>query len=218
MEKIEGLILPRNYLSYSQMMCWIGSKDRFRREYFEKGRKLDTKFFKFGKGIAKMIENGTYKDVLPNLEVLGTPEYKVITNVCGVPVLGFIDDYAEELFFYQEFKTGKLSPKGKAPWDKAKVQKHKQLPFYATLLKWKTGKMPKKCRLVWMETEEASGELDIANEDEFFDICEKKLSLTGKIVSFDREFDEREIETMEKLIVKSAIEISNAYKAFISEI
>ena len=47
---------------------------------------------------------------------------------------------------------------------------------------------------------------------------EKIVQVTGNIKSFHREFDEREIEKMEDLIVKSANEISDAYKLFINEI
>ncbi len=201
------LLLPRGYLSYSQMTCWESNKARFRREYFEGGRKLNTKYLAFGKGVAKMIEDGTYKEILPDLEILGTPEYKILTKVQGVPVLSYIDDFSKPLHAFQEFKTGKIA------WTKARVQKHEQLPFYATALKWQTGIMPQWCNLLWFETSE-----DVIDESDFWAMVEKKLALTGRIVPFRREFDPREIERMEKKIVRIAHEISNAYRAFICEI
>lgn len=189
------------------MTCWIKNKPRFRREYFEGGRKLNTKYLTFGKSIAKMIEDGTYKDVLPELEVIGEPEHKIRTNVKDIPILSFIDAYDEKKHVFDEFKTGKIA------WTKQKVQQHEQLVFYATALKWSTGVIPKRCRLVWIETSE-----EVADPSDFWATVEKKLSVTGKIVTFDREFDDREVERMEKLIVKTAHEISEAYKSFISEI
>ena len=46
------ILLPKNYLSWS---CWRSSPGRFRREYFECGHKLDTRYLRFGKGIAELI-------------------------------------------------------------------------------------------------------------------------------------------------------------------
>jgi len=189
------------------MNCWISSKARFRREYFEAGKKLDTRYLRFGKGIAKMIEDGTYKKILPELQVCEISEYKINTDVCGVPILSYIDDYDPKNNVFREKKTGKH------PWTQAKVIKHGQLIFYATALKHSIGKMPDYCDLDWIETKDGKKEVD-----DFWRENEKIVQVTGKIQSFHREFDEREIEKMEKLIVKSANEISEAYKSFLKEI
>ena len=66
---MDKLILPKGYLSYSAMTMWLKSRDRFHREYFEDSDKLDTKFLRFGKGIAQMIESGRYQTLLPDLIV-----------------------------------------------------------------------------------------------------------------------------------------------------
>jgi hypothetical protein len=108
---------------------------------------------------------------------------------------------------FREYKTGKI------PWTQAKVQKHDQLTFYATALKWSTGKMPEYCDLDWIETKESKTE-----SDDFWRGSDKILNVTGRVVSFHREFDEREVERMEQLIVKCAEQISCAYKSFINEI
>lgn len=195
---IEGLMLPRGYLSYSQMTCWLTNRERFRREYFENGKKLNTKYLTFGKGTA---EERSRRTLLPGQ----VTELKIRVLIRGVPVLSFIDFYDASLHEFEEDKTGKV------PWTQAKVQKHEQLAYYATVLKAYFGTMPARCRLNWLETEEGSG-------DDFWARAEKKLKLTGKTVQFVREFDGREVDRMERLILKSAIEISNAYKLFIREI
>lgn len=201
------LLLPRKYLSWSQMSLWRSNKERFRKEYFEGARKLNTKYLTFGKGIASALEDGTYKDLLPNLEVRGTPEYEIRTDVAGVPILSFVDAFDKTTFEFDEYKTGKI------PWTQTKVQKHEQLTFYATGLKWKLGKMPKKCRLIWLPTHEQS-----TDTSDFWSRVDKELSLTGEVVPFERVFDEREIARMELLIVNTAEEISDAYRSFIAEI
>ncbi len=204
---IEGLLLPRTYLSYSAWHCWRTNPVRFRREYFEKGRKLDTKYLRFGKGIAKAIEDGSYIETIPNLPVMEVSEQKIIAEVLGVPILSFIDTYDPLTRDFGEFKTGIN------PWTKAKVQKHDQLLFYAVAIRAWTKVMPRRCLLHWIETTEES-----VDKDDFWANVDKQLSVTGRIESFERVFDERELERMEKEILKSALEISEAYKSFINEL
>jgi hypothetical protein len=199
------MILPRPHISWSAINCWLSSKDRFRREYFENSDKLDSRFLRFGKGMAKMIEEGKHKELLPDLITYDTPEYEIRCNILGVPILAYLDSYDSKNNVFFEFKTGIR------PWDQTKVQKHDQLLLYATALKWKHGKMPEYCDLVWIQTKETNVE-----PEDFWRTSE--INVTGKIISFHRVFDEREIFRMEELIVKVANEISEAYQDFITEI
>lgn len=205
--KKDKLILPKTHLSWSQMNCWLSNKERFRREYFEAGKKLDTKYLRFGKGIAELIASGKHKELLPGLEVYSENEFEIKTEVNGVPILSYLDDYDPDKNIFREKKTGK------APWTQAKVIKHGQLVFYATALKHKFGKMPEYCHLDWIQTCEKTEEIE-----DFWRSNEKILNVTGVIKSFRRDFDTREIEHMEDLIVKTANEISEAYKNFLLEI
>jgi hypothetical protein len=189
------------------MSCWMSNKTRFRREYFEAGAKLDTKYLRFGKGIAGLIEEGKHTELLPDLIVYDTPEHEIRCEINGVPILSYLDSYDSVNNVFREYKTGKI------PWDKAKVIKHGQLVFYATALKWSCGKIPEYCDLDWLETKEG-----VKQVDDFWREEERGLNLTGRIVSFHRPFDEREIEKMEELIVKCANEISDAYQEFLAEI
>lgn len=204
-------LLPRKHLSWSQLDLWHKNKDRYRREYFENGKKLDTKYLQFGKGIAKLIEEGKHKELLPDLVVYEKPEFEIRTTIRGVPVLCYLDSYGDKdgLIYntFREYKTGKV------PWDQARVQKHGQLLYYAAALKAATGECPWSCDLDWIETTES-----VQDADDFWAQVDKKLAITGKIKSFHREFDEREVERMENLIEQTAKEISAAYEAFINEI
>ena len=204
---MDKLILPKKHLSWSAMNCWMSNPERFRREYFECSDKLDTKYLRFGKGIAKMIEDGKHKELLPDLVVYEKPEFEIKCEVAGVPMLSYLDSYDPTTNVFREYKTGKHA------WTQAKVQKHDQLTLYATMLKHLTGKMPEYCDLDWIETKEGAVEVD-----DFWRTNEKAINTTGRIVSFHREFDEREIDRMEYLIAKSAEEISEAYQKFIQEI
>lgn len=201
------LILPRPHLSWSQLSCWISNPVRYRKEYFECGDKLNTKYLRFGKGIAELIENNKYKDILPDLIVYDVREHEIRTTVCGVPILSYLDDYDPVKNVFREKKTGKI------PWTMAKVIKHGQLVYYAVALKHSIGEAPEYCDLDWIETKEKKGEVV-----DFWREGEKKVQVTGRIKSFHRPFHEVEIKRMEKLIVKSATEISEAYDSFIKEI
>lgn len=206
-------ILPKPHLSWSQLSCWLSNPARYRKEYFENGKKLDSKYLTLGKNVATLIENGQHKTLLPDLETYDTPEFEIKCEVAGVPILSYLDSYnknATDLVpanVFREYKTGTI------PWTKVKVQKHDQLVFYATALKWSMGQMPMYCDLDWIETKEHQEE-----QVDFWRDGEKKVIVTGRIVSFHREFDEREIERMEELLVKVATQISEAYQSYIKEI
>jgi len=208
MTQYQKMILPKPHLSWTQLSCWLSNPNRYKKEYFENGQKLDTKFLRFGKNIATLIEEGKHKELLPDLETYNTPEHQINISVRGVvPCLAFLDTYDSDRNVFREFKTGKI------PWTKAKVQKHDQLVFYATMLKWSTGKMPEYCDLDWIETRESKEETV-----DFWRESNKIIDVTGRIISFHREFDEREIDRMENLIIKTAFEISDAYQDYLSEL
>jgi hypothetical protein len=189
------------------MNCFLSNPKRFRKEYFEGSPRLDTKYLRFGKGIAKMIEEGKHKQLLPGLPVYKIPEYEIRVNVLGVPILSYLDSYDPDRNVFIEYKTGTQ------PWDMARVIKHDQLLMYAVALKHLTGKMPQFCDLVWIKTQ--VGGLEI---DDFWHENEGMVNCTGEIISFHREFKDKEIKRMEDKILKTALEISDAYKKFINEI
>lgn len=204
---MSNFILPKPHLSWSSINCWMTNPERFRKEYFENSQKLDTKYLRFGKGIAELIEKGKHKELLPDLVIYEKPEFEMRVEVMGVPLLGFLDGYNPSENIFGEYKTGKH------PWDQARVQKHDQLTLYATMLKEITGKMPEYCDLHWIETREGAKEVE-----DFWRSNEKEINVTGKILTFRREFDEREIDRMEFIVQKAAEEISEAYQEFIKEI
>jgi len=204
----EKLILPKPHLSWSAFSVWQQNPERFKREYFANGKRLDSKFLRFGKSIASAIEDGTYKETLPRLEVYSEVEFQINADVSGVPILSYIDSYDPINNVFREYKTGTE----RNPWSAAKVYKHGQLVFYAVALRAITGKMPEYCHLDWIITDDSSSDGD------FWDRVSKKLKVTGNIKSFRRVFDQRELDRMEKDIVRVATEISNAYKEYLKDL
>lgn len=242
--KYETMILPKPYLSWSQLTMWVKSPDRYRKEYFESTDKLDTKYLRFGSSFASMVEDlgdimrrvldregaiqilsrdypmsEAMREVLMELDIDGISEYQIgnsmregdVTPICKVggivPCFSLLDIYNPQRNAIREYKTGK------APWTKAKVLKHDQLLFYAVMLMAIGKPMPEYCDLDWIETKETQSE-----SQDFWREGPKILDVTGRIVSFHREFDEREIERMEASIIKVAWQISDAYQDFLKEL
>lgn len=242
--KYPKLILPRGYVSYSQADCWIKNKPRYIKEYFEDGAKLKTRYLDFGSKFSKMVErlceimkehpnrmlaidylrreypmDDNMVSVLMELDIEGISEYQIgnsgkegdtcpIVKVRGeVPILCFFDKYVTRNGAIQEYKTGLV------PWTQAKVIKHDQLPFYGVGLKWSGKPLPPYADLHHIETKETQEEAS-----DFWREGDKIILATGKIKTFHREFDEREFERMEELIIRVAWEISDAYQEYLSEL
>lgn len=227
------MILPKGYLSWSQMTCWMGNKERYVREYFEDGKRLDTRYLRFGSKFSKMVEDlcelmktnpdrmmaikklaeeypmdENMEAVLMELDIEGESEFKIECKVRGiVPTLAYLDKYVPRDGSIREYKTGL------GEWTLAKVQKHDQLTFYGVSLKWCGKPLPPYADLQWIETRETEQE-----RVDFWRDGEKTISATGKIKTFHREFDEREFERMEDLIIKVAYEISDAYQDHLATI
>ncbi len=188
------------------MELWKKNPTRYKYEYFERGKRLKTRYLEFGNKVHEMIENGSYHHILPGLTVYPERELKIETTVNGVPVLAFIDGCEPEENIFGDYKTGKK------PWTQQMLQKSEQMLFYATIFRVTTGRMPAHCEIHWLETTEN------CDESSTFWKEDRKLSLTGKTVTFRRHFDERELDRMEAEILKVAMEISEAYKQFINEL
>ena len=200
------LLLPKKYLSSSQVELWEKNPARYRYEYFENGKRLETIYLKFGSRIHKMIEDGSHEEMLPGLPTYPERELRITTEVRGVPVLAYLDGNDPERNEFGDYKTGKT------PWTQSKLQKAEQMLFYAVILRIRQGRIPSRCGLHWIETRDDGGDETGAFRND------KTVALTGKYESLYRTFDERELDRMEEKIVRVAREISDAYREFINEI
>lgn len=226
------------------MYCWMTNPARYIKEYFEDAEKLDTRYLRFGSVFSKMVErlceimetipnrqfaiqelgkeftlDESLVAVLSELDIEGISEYQIgnsgrpddkhpIVKVRGeVPILAFLDKYIIKMNGIGEYKTGL------APWTMARVQKHDQLPYYGVGLKWGGQPLPGFADLHWIPTEEIEQE-----RVDFWRNGDKIIRAKGQIKTFHREFDEREFERMEELIIKVASEISDAYQNHLAQI
>lgn len=194
------MLLPKGYLSHSQITCFKTNKERFRKEYLEGGRKLSTKYLTLGKQIAQMIEEDRHHEVLSGLPVYELREHEIRVEIAGVPILCYLDDCKADYSSFRDKKTGLK------PWSNTKAQKSEQLLLYATAIRAKYGVTPKTAYIDWIETTMSEEECDGG-------LCrDPQVVITGRYESYEREFDPREMDRKEREIAEIAIEISKYYE------
>ena len=210
------LLLPKGYLSYSAMELWLRDREGYRQRYYLKEDWFSTPYTEFGNVVGEALENRDwdYPALAPVRGQIpqGThPEHLIEVEINGVPILGKLDDFDLQDFSIEEYKTG-IRNDGKAPWDRVKVRKHKQLTLYTLMVKHKYGTYNPKIKLTWMETEWGR----ICKEVEFggskIQECELGLRLTGHVEVFKRTIAEWELDRLEVIIRETAEEISEDYK------
>lgn len=237
------LILPKGYLSWSQMYCWLNNKTRYVKEYFEDGARLDTRYLRFGSVFSKMIERlGEIMVATPDRQLAIVElkkEYEMDENMESVLMELDIDGRSEFqigcsgkegdtnpvckirgivpiLAFLDKYRTDNSIGEyktGLQEWTMARAQKHDQLIMYGVGLKWIGRPLPPYADLHWIETRDKQKE-----STDFWRDGDKIIEATGRIKTFHREFHEREYERMEDLIIKVAWEISDAYQDHLSQL
>ncbi len=140
------------------------------------------------------------------------PEHKIEIDLDGIKVMGYLDSFGEKECCFLDYKTGHLSKDGKVPWDRVKVAKHEQLPFYSMLIKEKYGKVRNSCEIVWLETAFKKKKKFVMGNEMESDT--EELYLTGKMVIFKRTVLEWERKKIKEDIKKIAKEISIDYETY----
>lgn len=196
--------LPRGYLSFSSWKLWKTSKEQFRKKYYhDQGHDLITPEILFGKSFAKQLENK--EKTLEQVMLCSHPEYPMVVDFKGITLKGFIDCFDPETLQIIEYKTGH------ALWNRALVQKHKQLDFYCLMTFLKFGKYNPNVILQWLPTE-----VTLAKKTGMIR-THKKIKLTGEVKTFKRKIYKWEIEKLKKDILLVAKEISADYTKFLNE-
>ena len=210
---MKKLNLPKGYISWSQYNLWTSNPAAYRREYYYGIKRHENPEMRYGDAVARMLESGAKGPVIDLIPRYSVSEYKIETEIAGVPVLAFVDSFEPNVCKFMEYKTGHKNRQGKDPWDTVKVRKHGQLPFYAAAIKAANGKCNSTVQLIWIETEalpgkEQFGSFTLESTDA------RSLRMTGRIEVFPRRITAWEVSRMEDLIRTSAMEISKDYTDF----
>lgn len=210
------MVLPKPYLSYSQVDLWRKSPDRYRARYYRNEPAFENTETAFGKGIHEQLENKDGKigehPILSTVMRYPIAEHAIEVEIEGIPVFGKIDSYDPDLYAFIDFKTGHAKKNGEPPWDALAVRKHDQLPWYSMMIKAKEGKVNNLCHLIWIETVFKKKTMEF--DGEILEADVRELELTGRVESFERKIEEWERKRMKDLLIKTAYEIEEDYKKF----
>jgi hypothetical protein len=208
--------LPRGYLSYSAIMLWLRSPEQYRRRYYENEKERDSVPMVFGKKIAQTLEKRDFKryPALKKIPFYPVSEHPLEVMVEGCLVKAYLDLWTPETFTFGEVKTGSVSHVNGPPWDKVKVAKHEQLPFYSFLIKETYGKVDPKVNLIWMETRYKMTRNRVGSR--ILEGESRDLELTGRMEIFERRIAEWERKRMRMLILDSARDISKDYTEWLN--
>jgi len=194
---MKKILLPRGYLSWSQMWLWETNPKKYKEKYFFGTDQYVTNEMRFGKKFAEAIQTGKSDDknilkVVKSNTAYKNKEYKIECVVKSgkekIPILCFLDSYEDG--FVEEDKTGKT------PWTQKRANEHGQIGFYDVALRIKTGKAHK-FKLKWFETEERE---------------KGNITLTGRVEIFNVEKSTIDYLKMTARIIKVAKQISEAYQ------
>jgi hypothetical protein len=189
---------------------WIKDPSAYRRRYYENEKPFETVETIFGKRIADFLENNheDYKHI-PQYSI---PEKTIEVEIDGAKFNGRLDSFCDKELKFLDHKTGHLDKNGKVPWNKVKVVKHSQLPFYSMLIKEKYGKVKNLCHIIWIETEFKNKSIEFSGHT--LEAQTRELVLTGKIKKFSRIIQEWERKKIKEKYLQITKEIHDDFKQY----
>lgn len=242
--KYPNLILPKGYLSWSQKYCWDTNPTRYSTEYFEDGKRLDTRYLRFGGAFSKMVEL-----LCTTMEAGISREEAVLVVAKEYPIDENMESVLMELDIEgtSEFQIGNsgregdthqvVKVRGEVPilcfLDKYRSRDGGITEYKTGLAPWTLAKVQKHDQLPFYGVglkwsakplPESADLIWIETKEtekervDFWRDGDKVISATGRIKTFHRIFDEREFERMEESIIKTAWEISDAYQEFLAQL
>lgn len=196
---MEKLLLPKGYLSYSQMNSWKWSQKKYKETYFE-GKPYPTNpAMIFGKDFSEIMDDKKKTDdviiqgVVSLMPRYDTSEKEIRESIEGIKLLGYLDSYCSKTHDLYEYKTGKT------PWTQYRVDEADQLTFYSMLVYLKYKVIPENISLIWAETE----------------IDDDKVRFTGNVKRFETSRELADVLNMLARTKTVAREISEAYKEYL---
>lgn len=203
-KKINGPLLPRAYLSWSQLDLWERDPDEYKRRYFYGKPSIENDAMRFGKHIAAVLEgkekpaNHTEQSVKLLCQQYDKPEHHIrvkMKTVYGEVMLeGYIDSFNSTTCSFIENKTGTTK------WTSKKAGNHGQMHFYYILILLSTGTRIPSAILQHLDT--------VADPRAKFG---RKLS--GYIYPYEVELSVGHELEMRRRIENAVREISQAYQA-----
>lgn len=204
-----SIILPRKkdgryLISYSQINSFLTNKKQYFKSYFY-GQPIEfTAYIDFGSKVGSALEKNDFKEfakseqhTLKKVPRLDEFERKITYHYNEFDVIGFIDTNKKDLSKTYDYKTGT-----KSKIKEYQSDKYIQPYIYALGLKQEHGVTPDEMGVILIER------LGNAYKGE-------PLVLGEEIWEIPLEISAKKLQYAENLVYRTAIEISNYYKAFL---
>jgi hypothetical protein len=200
------ILLPKGYLSWTQIDMWNRSQRQYIDTYILNQKRFENDAMIYGKKVADALETGETDDSLIEIATVAVPKYDIAeyklnanieTNEGVIPLFGKADTaYDPPSLGFREYKTGQV------PWTQKKADRHGQITLYALMVYLNEKKLPKSIHLDWLPTENKNGE----------------IQLTGDIVTFQTERSLGELIEMMTIVKRTASGISSVYNELLNQI
>lgn len=200
--QVMSTILELNSFDFEEILNHI-SKDR---EWNTKQLEL-WKIDKLRKSFANISENETFCENLMSFQFNLFSDYErslkqfieykpAVDWVYSICCLWYLDNSKPDLSAFREFKTWKKE------WTQERANEHWQLYFYSLLIEAETGKLPEKCYLDWIVTED---------DEEWI------IKPTWEIKTFEVLIDKKKVEKMKKSLPKIFNDMQKAYEKWLED-
>lgn len=178
------LLLPKGYLSHSQIDLWEKSPDSYRKTYYGGQRFNGNMYTDFGNEVTLAMERGEEwtKCVTDEIKSVcgfnfSTFERDFVVDIDGIPFKGSIDQFEASNGILAEQKTVMR------PWSRNKINNHLQFDRYSLAVEIMDGKVNDLCYFIdarsakRRKTEEVCGHIVEGDEE---------LYLTGEVNVIER--------------------------------
>lgn len=172
-----------SYLSYSQISCFIKSREQYYKTYILKEPFIGNEYTEFGNKVGIALQSNDFseftepeKNILSKVKRHDVFERKTILRYDGFYVIGYIDSCSEDLTHIIDYKTGGAKKEHEYIKDE-----YTQLVYYALSIKQETGVVPQKANVEFIRRKGnlyRGEKLMVANEHPIsinIDISEKRL-------------------------------------------
>jgi hypothetical protein len=112
-------------LSWSAISSFEYDPEQWYSKYILNEKQEESKEMAWGKKLSKSIEDG--KPLVPFI-IYPVVEKKLSVMFSGIPLIGYIDTFDPETYFFREYKSSRTI------WSRKKAESHGQLAFYALLI------------------------------------------------------------------------------------
>lgn len=198
------MILPKKYISVSQINLWYNDRQKYINRYFLNIPEEPSIYMDFGKRFAEdteaFIKKGIIMETFPDFYIDKIKSFKgleaekpISLSINDVQVIGYIDAWDKENNRVIDFKTS-----GK-PWTMETLKTSLQMKVYA-LAMFVNGETIPESQINWLGTKRTKN----------------GLSFTGESYELNHTFEMDDLLKAIVLIEQTCKEISEVYKSFLN--